>query len=101
MRGFGGLFLITQTSTGSPTAGNEFILNSVAVAVIGGTALAGGRANVAGTIAAAFILTLIGNVVFAFNLPTGWQVALPGLLLIAAVLGTTIPKVIGGRRVGL
>ncbi len=97
----GGLFLITQTSTGSPTAGNEFILNSVAVAVIGGTALAGGRANVAGTIAAAFILTLIGNVVFAFNLPTGWQVALPGLLLIAAVLGTTIPKVIGGRRVGL
>jgi ribose transport system ATP-binding protein len=81
-----GLFLTTQTASGSPTAGNEFILTSVAAVVIGGTALGGGRATMAGTVAAAFILTLIGNVVFSFGLAAGWQVIASGALLIFAVL---------------
>src|SRR5207237_4604112 len=37
-----GLFLTTQTASGSPTVGNDFILNSVAAVVIGGTSLFGG-----------------------------------------------------------
>jgi ribose transport system permease protein len=81
-----GLFLTTQTGSGSPSAGNEFILTSVAAVVIGGTVLGGGRATMAGTVAAAFILTLIGNVVFSFGLAAGWQVIASGALLIFAVL---------------
>ena len=45
-----GLFLTTQTASGSPTVGNDYILNSVAV-VIGGTSLFGGRGGLGGTIA--------------------------------------------------
>ncbi len=96
-----GLFLTTQTATGSPSGGDEFILTSVAAVVIGGTALSGGRATMAGTIAAALILTLIGNVVFSYGLASGWHVALGGVLLIVAVLINTIPAAIARRRGGL
>ncbi|HEX5923164.1 MAG TPA: ATP-binding cassette domain-containing protein [Baekduia sp.] len=96
-----GLFLTTQTATGSPSGGDEFILTSVAAVVIGGTALSGGRATMAGTIAAALILTLIGNVVFSYGLASGWHVALGGVLLIVAVLINTIPAAVARRRGGL
>ncbi|MGI8550369.1 MAG: ABC transporter permease subunit [Dehalococcoidia bacterium] len=93
-----GLFLMTQTATGDPTAGNEFILTSIAAVVIGGTVLGGGRATMAGTVAAALTLTVIGNVVFTFSLPAGWQTAFAGALLILAVLANTLPGLIARRR---
>jgi ribose transport system ATP-binding protein len=92
-----GLYLTTQTSTGSPNAGGEFILTSVAAVVIGGTAVAGGRATIGGTIAAAFILTVIGNVVFSFGLDSGWTVVLSGALLIGAVLVGPLPPLVARR----
>jgi ribose transport system ATP-binding protein len=93
-----GLYLTTQTASGSPTAGDEFILTSVAAVVIGGTSLAGGRASLGGTMAAAFTLTLIGNVVFSFGLAAGWQIALSGGLLVFAVLVNSLTAVAGRRR---
>lgn len=63
-----------------------------------GTSLAGGRASLGGTIAAAFTLTLIGNVVFSFGLASGWQIALSGALLIVVVLVNGLPAVLERRR---
>lgn len=80
-----GLLLTTQTATGSPTGGESYVLQSVAVVVIGGTYLAGGRGSIGGTIAAAFILTLIANVVFALALPPSWTPLLTGVLLVVSV----------------
>ena len=93
-----GLYLTTQTTSGSPIAGDEFILTSVAAVVIGGSNLAGGRASLGGTIAAALTLTLIGNVVFSFGLAAGWQIAVSGALLILAVLVNGLPAILQRRR---
>ena len=61
------LYLTTQTGAGSPTIGKDYILPSVAAAVIGGISLFGGRGGLAGTIIGAFILTIIGNLVFVLS----------------------------------
>ena len=48
------LYLTTQTGAGSPTIGKDYILPSVAAAVIGGVSLFGGRGHLAGTLIGAY-----------------------------------------------
>lgn len=86
----GGLFLTTQLGSGDPLVGNSFVLQSVAAAVVGGTAMTGGRGDVLGGIAGALILTLLGSVVFVLELPSYWQVIAAGLMLMLAALANTV-----------
>ena len=94
----GGLFLTTQTASGSPTVGNDYILNSVAAVVIGGTSLFGGRGGLGGTIAGAFILTLIASVIFTLGISSFWTPVVTGLLLILAVLANSLIELYARRR---
>ena len=80
------IFYAMLTASGDPTAGDQLILPSVAAVVIGGTSLRGGQGGFVGTLAGALTLTLLGDVIFAFNLPSYWTVLADGLLLILAVL---------------
>jgi ribose transport system permease protein len=93
-----GLFLTTQTASGSPTVGNDYILNSVAAVVIGGTSLFGGRGGLGGTIAGAFILTLIGDVIFSLNVESFWTPITAGVLLILAVLANSLTELYARRQ---
>ncbi len=93
-----GLYLVAQTTSGSPVVGNDYILPSVAAVVIGGTTLLGGRGGLTGTVLGAFILTLIGSVVFVYGLSSAWQTILQGILLIVAILAGTIATFIVRRR---
>ena len=86
------LYLTTQTSAGSPTIGKDYILPSVAAAVIGGVSLFGGRGHLLGTIIGAFILTLIGNLVFVLRVSSHWQPVLSGAILLIAVLAGSIAE---------
>lgn len=94
----GGLFLVTQTASGSPTVGNDYILNSVAAVVIGGTSLFGGRGGLGGTVAGAIILTLIASVIFTLNISSFWTPIVTGLLLIFAVLVNSLTELYARRR---
>lgn len=86
------LYLTTQTSAGSPTIGKAYILPSVAAAVIGGVSLFGGRGHLLGTIIGAFILTLIGNLVFVLRVSSHWQPVMSGAILLFAVLAGSISE---------
>lgn len=86
------LYLTTQTGTGSPTVGNGYILPTVAAAVIGGISLSGGRGGLAGTVVGAFILTVIGNLVFVLDISSYWQPIASGLILLAAVLASSLAE---------
>ncbi len=86
------LYLTTQTSAGSPTIGKDYILPSVAAAVIGGVSLFGGRGHLLGTIVGAFILTLIGNLVFVLRVSSHWQPVMSGAILLIAVLAGSIAE---------
>lgn len=86
------LYLTTQTGAGSPTIGKDYILPSVAAAVIGGVSLFGGRGNLLGTVIGAYILTLIGNLVFVLRVSSYWQPVMSGVILLLAVLASSIAE---------
>lgn len=94
----GGLFLTSQTGSGSPTVGNDFVLPAVAAVVIGGTVLSGGRGGLLGSVLGAFILTIIGNVVFVLHISSYWQPVVAGLILVLSVLATSLSERVMARR---
>lgn len=86
------LYLTTQTGAGSPTIGTDYILPSVAAAIIGGVSLFGGRGHLIGTVIGAYILTLIGNLVFVLQVSSYWQPVASGVILLVAVLASSIAE---------
>jgi ribose transport system permease protein len=86
------LYLTTQTGAGSPTIGKDYILGSVAAAVIGGISLFGGRGGLGGTIVGTFILTIIGNLVFVLSVSSYWQPIVSAVILLAAVLASSLAE---------
>lgn len=88
-----GLNFAVQTGAGHPTVGTQYVLPAIAAVVIGGTSLMGGRASVVGTIVGAFILTLVGDVVFLLKLPSYWQPVMSGLILMLVVVLTSLTEV--------
>ena len=94
------LYLTTQTGAGSPTIGRDYILPSVAAAVIGGISLFGGRGGLSGTIVGAVILTLIGNLVFVLSISSYWQPIVSGAILLVAVLASSLAEKTARRSLG-
>jgi ribose transport system permease protein len=92
------LYLTTQTGAGSPTIGRDYILLSVAAAVIGGVSLFGGRGHLLGTLIGAVILTLIGNLVFVLRVSSYWQPVMSGAILLVAVLASSLAEKSARRR---
>ena len=66
--------------------------------VIGGTSLFGGRGGLGGTIAGAFVLTMIANVIFAYELESFWSPISYGVLLILAVLANSLTELYARRQ---
>jgi ribose transport system permease protein len=87
-----GLYFATQTGAGNPIVGNQYVLPSIAAVVIGGTSLMGGRGSLMGTIVGAFILTLIGDVVFLLKLQSYWQWVMSGCILMLVVILTALTE---------
>lgn len=89
----GGIYAAAATSSGTPTAGDPYILTSVAAVVIGGASLRGGEGGVGMTIMAALALTLISDIVSAVNLAVWVSVAASaGLLLVMVVARSLIDR---------
>ena len=84
------LFLVARTSTGDPTIGARFTLDSLAAVVLGGTLLGGGRIAMLGTVLGAIALGLLSNVLNLLQVSAFYQTPLKGLLVIGAVLLPTL-----------
>jgi ribose transport system permease protein len=83
-----GLVLAGITESGDPNIGTSYILNGLAVAVIGGVSLLGGSGSFAGVVGGAMVLTVINDVVFALGLTPYLEPAIVGGILALAVLTT-------------
>ena len=80
-----GIFLSSQMYSGAPTLGVNFTMISITTAVVGGTALAGGKGGIIGTIAGVFILIIINNMLNLINVSSFYQYVLQGVILILAI----------------
>jgi ribose transport system permease protein len=65
--------------------GNEYLLASIAVVVIGGTSVAGGNANVPGVWGAALFLVLLLTMLNTFGVSAGVRLLLTGLIIVAVI----------------
>jgi len=82
-----GLFLASQLRAGAPWVGPQgfYDLESIAAVVVGGTALAGGRGGVLGTLGGVFILALLDNVFNQLQINAYVKEIIRGMIIVAAV----------------
>ncbi|GAB5378431.1 MAG: ABC transporter permease [Acuticoccus sp.] len=73
--------------------GEEYLLSSIAVVVIGGTSVAGGFANVPGLWGAALFLFLLVTMLNTFGAGAGVRMVLTGLIIIGVIVAAS-----GSRR---
>jgi ribose transport system permease protein len=93
-----GIWVAAQTASGAPTAGDEFILNSIAAVVIGGTSIFGGRGSIASSIMGAIAFLMIPDLIYALSLTSFWSTFFQGFLLIVAVTITSLVLQVGTEK---
>ena len=74
--------------------GSEYLLMSIAVVVIGGTAVAGGDSNVPGIWGASLFMFLVVSMLNTYGLGAGIRLIMTGLFIISVIM------LAGGRRAG-
>ena len=83
---FAAILVSGRLSSASPVIGNLYELDSIAAVVIGGTALAGGRATIVGTVLGVITFALIFNLMTLMDLAVEIQLITKGVIIVAAVL---------------
>lgn len=88
LSGLAGLIAIAQISAADPYRIGELMeLDAIAAAAVGGTALAGGRATVVGTLIGALIIQLLRNTLISHNVAEGTaRIAIAMAIVIAVLL---------------
>jgi ribose/xylose/arabinose/galactoside ABC-type transport system permease subunit len=81
-----GLLIAGRLGTGYPIAGAGYELDAIVAVVLGGTALAGGRGSIAGTLAAVLVLGLVSNILNLLQISAFVQMVAKGLIVILAIL---------------
>lgn len=83
--GIGATMLLARINTGIITLGQGLEIDTIAMVVIGGTALSGGRGNIVGTLIGVVFLGSIANAMNLLRLPSEVQFLAKGLVVIIAV----------------
>jgi ribose/xylose/arabinose/galactoside ABC-type transport system permease subunit len=94
--GIAAIMLLARVNTGIITLGQGLEIDSIAMVVIGGTALKGGKGNIVGTLIGVFFLGSIGNAMTMLLLPSEVQFVAKGLVVIIAVSAGDVSTRISG-----
>jgi ribose transport system permease protein len=86
LAGMCGILLSGFSGGAALNMGEEFLLASIAVVVIGGTSVAGGRANVPGIWGAALFMYLLVTMLNIFGASAGVRLIMTGVLIIAVIV---------------
>jgi ribose transport system permease protein len=92
-----GVMLTAQLMIVDGTLGVGLELRAIAVAVLGGTSLAGGSGNLLGTLLASLLLSAISSALNILKVPPFYQYMALGLLLIIALSLDTLRRAIVKR----
>ena len=86
LAGVAAVVMNSWMNTASPTAGAPYVLDSITVAVLGGTSIFGGEGSIGGTIMAIILFTILQSGFQLANINSVMQLGALGLLLIIAVV---------------
>ncbi|HEX4272581.1 MAG TPA: ABC transporter permease [Rhizomicrobium sp.] len=83
--GVDGAFLAGYFRGANVDIGNEYLLASIAVVVVGGTSVAGGEANLPGIWGASLFMVLLLTMLNTFGAGAGTRLLLTGLIIVAVI----------------
>jgi ribose transport system permease protein len=86
--GIAGVLVGAQLGVGSPTLSQGFLFTSITAVVLGGTLLTGGRGGVIRSLVGVAIIIVLGNGLILMGVDSYVQIAVQGLVIIAAVVAT-------------
>ncbi|GEO25198.1 ribose import permease protein RbsC [Alicyclobacillus acidoterrestris] len=86
MGALGGLLLSANIYSGDPVIGDSFSLDSITAVIVGGTSLLGGVGTAIGSFAGVVLISIIGNILNMWNIPSFYQYIVKGLILVTALL---------------
>ena len=81
-----GLLLTSELGAAYPDTATTYELNAIAAAVLGGTALAGGRGSIVGTIMGAFVIGFLSDGLVLVGVSPFWQLVVKGAVIVFAVI---------------
>lgn len=87
-----GLIVVTRLGSGQPSAGQNFEMDCITAAVVGGTSMAGGRGKIVGAIVGVLLLTVLTNGMTLVGINTYWQQVFKGVIIVVSVLADTRAK---------
>ena len=91
--GVAGVIFSARVLSAQPTAGTGYELDAIAAVVLGGTALAGGRGRILGTLVGAVIIGVLSNGLVLMNVPFFYQLIIKGLVIIIAIALDSLKRV--------
>ena len=98
LAGVGGIIYLSIFATGDSKVGTGYEFQAIAAAVIGGVAIVGGSGRIWGVALGAFFLATLGSALPVLNVPSLWQQAIVGLLIVAAITLDRVFFVVRQRR---
>lgn len=81
-----GIIASSQLAASHPATGESWEMNAIAVAVLGGTSMAGGIGTIGGTIVGAFVIGVINDGMVMCGVSEFWQMVIKGLVIVLAVI---------------
>jgi erythritol transport system permease protein len=81
-----GLLLTSELGAAYPDTATTYELNAIAAAVLGGTALSGGRGTIVGTVMGAFVIGFLSDGLVLIGVSTFWQSVVKGAVIVFAVV---------------
>jgi simple sugar transport system permease protein len=93
LAGLAGMISAFRISAASPVAGTGYELEVIAMVVVGGTALNGGRGTILGTVVGAFMLRAIRNGIVLIGVPgLAFNIFVGAIILVMLILHAMIQK---------
>ncbi|WP_159588295.1 ABC transporter permease [Chelativorans xinjiangense] len=93
LAGLAGIISSLRISSASPVAGDQYELEVIAMVVVGGTALTGGRGTIIGTIIGVFLLRIIRNGIVLVGVPgLAFNIFVGGIILIMLMVHSIVHK---------
>lgn len=96
--GLTGLLLACRMRVGDPTCGTAYAMDSITAAVVGGASMAGGVGLLSGTVAGAFLIGMLSNIMNNLAVNQFYQYVLKGGLLVVAMIVYSISNLLEVKR---
>jgi putative multiple sugar transport system permease protein len=87
-----GVVFTARLMAATPSAGNNFELDAIAACFIGGASSTGGVGTVIGAIIGALVMGVLNNGMSILGVGSDWQMAIKGIVLLAAVAFDIVSK---------